>query len=999
MTDILQGLNEAQLKAVTHEKGPLLIVAGAGTGKTTVLTRRYGWLLLERGLKTDNILALTFTEKAAQEMEDRVLQLIPNGAYDFWISTFHSFCQRVLERYALEIGLPNRFKILNETDAWLLLKRHLDELPLDHYRPLGNPVKFLSALLKHFSRAKDEGVRAEDYLEYAENAVLDGDAELVTGERKRLKELADCYFAYQRILRAENCLDFGDLIIETLRLLRERPAVLKAFREQFKVLLIDEFQDTNWAQYELVKLLAGAEKNITVVGDDDQAIYKFRGASLANILQFRDDFPESVTVALDHNYRSKQEILDTAYGFIRKNDPYRLEVKLADTGLSKALKATRGSGAKVISRWYKTLDDEVSAVVAEIKNLKQRETDLSWNDVAILVRSNDGALPFLAALENQGVPFCFYALRGLYAKPLVVDVIAFLSLCDSWFDSTNVWRVLTAQGWGVSAADTAEIIHYAKLKSVGLWQALKQASVISNLGAEARAKIHTLVSQVESLIELARRETPLRLLQTALERTGLLSQILQSPEAKKIEAINLLNSFAGRIKRYEQSASAPTLHDFLEELRLEIESGEEGALSFDPEAGPEMVKVMTIHAAKGLEFRHVFVVSLVDQRFPTRERSDTIPLPDGLTKEQVPVGVTHLEEERRLFYVAMTRAKETLTLTGAAHYGGLRLKKASVFFKEASAVPEEIAATLDQQIFLRPPELEARPVELKGFFSLKRRFSFTQLAAFRNCPLQYKMAHVYRVPVLGSHQRSFGQAMHLTLRGILEAHMERGRAKQAELFDRISNVECGMSNVECGASKFEILNSKFELRVSLDEALAMFEERWYENDQWYPDRKTYDEYKQQGKEAVKKMWGIWNAHPPQVLTLERGFDWKLGEHSLKGTIDRIDELPEGGVAIYDYKTGEPKTADQLESKDKEQLRIYQLAMEAQGLRVGKLAYIYLKNCAEAEVKILQGEERQDFEDEVRGRMDEILASDFPAKPSSHTCRYCDFNKVCEYRKL
>ena len=296
MSDLLEGLNESQKQAVTHGGGPLLIVAGAGTGKTTVLTKRYAHLLAQDGVGTENILALTFTEKAATEMEDRVINLLQTGSYDFWISTFHGFCQRVLEAHGLEIGLPNQFRLLTPTDSWLLLKRRFAELPLDHYRPLGNPVKFLRAILQHISRAKDEGVTPEQYLAFAQDAVLDGDSEIVEGERKRLMELANVYFAYRKMLLEEGSLDFADLIMETLRLFRERPTVLEEYRKQFRYLMVDEFQDTNWAQYELIKLLCGKERNVTVVGDDDQAIYKFRGASLVNILQFRDDFPDRKSV-------------------------------------------------------------------------------------------------------------------------------------------------------------------------------------------------------------------------------------------------------------------------------------------------------------------------------------------------------------------------------------------------------------------------------------------------------------------------------------------------------------------------------------------------------------------------------------------------------------------------------------------------------------------------------------------------------------------------------
>src|SRR3989344_735866 len=382
-TDLLTGLNDAQKEAVTHGTGPLLIVAGAGTGKTTVLTRRYLHILKTRGLTTENVLALTFTEKAAGEMEDRVLSLLPNGTYDFWISTFHGFCQRVLEERGLDIGIPNRFRLVTETDGWLLLKRRLNELPLDHYRPLGNPVKFLAALLRHISRAKDENVSPEEYLAFAKDAVLDGDAETVSGERKRLQELADLYFAYRKILRDEGALDFGDLIQETLRLFRERPRVLAEYQKRFPYILVDEFQDTNWAQYELVKLLAGSARNLTVVGDDDQAIYKFRGASLANILQFRDDYPEAKAVYLTENYRSNQAILDLAYQFIKKNDPHRLETKLADAGLSKRLVSREGAWSKKDSTaiaptpsitpisvlWYKSLEDEADGVARHIQEL------------------------------------------------------------------------------------------------------------------------------------------------------------------------------------------------------------------------------------------------------------------------------------------------------------------------------------------------------------------------------------------------------------------------------------------------------------------------------------------------------------------------------------------------------------------------------------------------------------------------------------------------------
>lgn len=987
MADLLEGLNVSQRKAVLHENGPLLIVAGAGTGKTTVLTRRYAHLLLSKGLSTENVLAVTFTEKAAGEMEDRVLGLLPNGTYDFWISTFHGLCQRLLEEYALEIGLPTRFRLLTETDGWLLLKRRLYELPLDYYRPLGNPVKFLSELLRHFSRAKDEGVTPERYLEFAEHAALDGDAEFVTGERARLKEISDCYFTYRKILREEGALDFGDLITETLRLLRERPRVLKELRERFRYVLVDEFQDTNWAQYELIRLLAGEMRNLTVVGDDDQAIYKFRGASLANILQFRDDYPDAATVTLTENYRSRQEILDAAYACITKNDPNRLEVRLADTGLVKKLTGIRGGGGSIRVSWHRTLEDEAEGVANRIRELKEEDPELSWSDIAVLSRSNDGAEPFIRALERHGIPFRFFALRGLYAKTEVVNIAAVFSLLDGYRESSAVWRVMTSPMGEFPAKDVAAFLQYASRKTgSSLWSAVESARAIPGVEAETVRRAERLVSRVDALAEAARRETPLRMLQLVLDKTEYLQKIMRLPEGEKTDSINVLNAFADRIRRYEASTHAPTLKGFMDEFRQEIESGEEGALDADPSEGPDLVKVLTVHASKGLEFRHVFVVSMVDQRFPTRARKDAIPLPDGLVNERLPEGDAHLEEERRLFYVAMTRAKDSVTLTGAESYGGSRKKKPSVFLGEtgidlASLEPKEPSSIVS---LAPPPPLDVEDVMTeREAFPLKRRFSFTQLAAFQSCPLQYKFAHVYKIPILGSFQKSFGNCIHLTFEDVLKLHIERGMSRQGDLF----GISPSVAPVAAG------------FRVTTEEALEIYEKRWAENDDWYETKGRYEEYRSKGREAVKTMMDAWTREPPDVAYIERGFEWSVGEHSLRGKIDRIDRLPDGAFAIVDYKTGSPKTEDTVERKDKEQLWIYQLAMEDMGLSVTRLTYVYVLTGDRLDVDILQGAEREAFRESVQARMKEILASRFDPTPSPFICRYCDFRNICEFKKL
>lgn len=982
---LLADLNEAQRAAVTHVDGPLLVVAGAGTGKTTVLTRRYAYLLDRVQQDPSRLLALTFTDKAAGEIEDRVLQLLPVGTYDFWISTFHGFCQRILEAHGLEIGLPNRFHILTPTDAWLLLRRHLEELPLVHYKPLGNPVKFLRGLLQHISRAKDEGVSPDAYQRYAETAPLEGTEAEIASERARLKELAALYGCYRELLLQEDALDFGDLILETLRLFRERPALLRKYQHQFEAVLVDEFQDTNGAQYELLKLLAGPRQALTVVGDDDQAIYKFRGASLANILQFRQDFPEAKTITLLENYRSKKEILDQAYQFICHNNPHRLEVSLQEIGLSKQLKAMKGEGGCVDVLWARTVNEEAELIVEKIRAIKQRSESIRWSDFAILVRSNDGAEPFLEALDQARVPSLFLALRGLYAKPVIIDILALLSLLDGYHESAVVWRALSLPGIDLGGRDLAELLQCSTRKGHGLWQTVvlaTQGRAECTLSDQGRAGILRLTQFVDALAEFAKRESAFHVFQKALEESGYLTHLLRLSEGEKREALRHLNAFVERIKRYEQVSLSPSLRGFLEEFRLELESGEEGALEADPESGPDTVKILTVHAAKGLEFPYVFLVSLVDQRFPTRARAEAIPLPNGLVTERLPEGDYHLEEERRLFYVAMTRAKEELYCSGASQYGGTREKKPSAFLAEAGLdIPEpaqEEVIDLTKGLIASTLAVE-EPAAFgdQAYYQLKRTFSFTQLASFRKCPLQYKFAHLFRIPVLGSFQKSFGQSMHLVFQRLLQLHLARlTEAQQPTLFDAPTRKRSG-------------------LLIEPVEAEQIFDDAWI--DEWYPTRVQHDAFYAKGKLALAHFFGAYKEEAPLVVEVEKPFTLLLGVHALKGKIDRIDRNPDGTYTIFDYKTGEAK--EKLETEDKEQLYLYQIALEEKGMHVSRLAYIYVLDWKFVDVEPLKEKAKETFLEKMRERMDTVLRSSFAPTPESHVCRSCDFRHVCEFKKL
>ncbi|MBU4125290.1 ATP-dependent helicase, partial [Patescibacteria group bacterium] len=898
MSGLTEKLNKEQSQAVTHREGPLLIVAGAGTGKTTVITQRIAYIIERGWAKSDEILALTFTEKAAGEMEERVDRLLPMGYLDLWISTFHSFGERILKEHGLEIGLPADFKLLNEFEQWSLVRKNLDKFNLDYYRPMGNPAKFIHALIKHFSRAKDEDISPADYLQYAEGlrenldgmlsgaitkntktqkhkntkTNIDGEnsKEIAEQEILRINEVANAYHVYQQLLLDNSALDFGDLINYSLKLFRERPAVLEKYRKQFKYILLDEFQDTNWAQYELIKILAQPRNNLAVVGDDDQSIYKFRGASISNILQFKKDFPKSKEIFLVNNYRNKQNVLDLSYEFIKLNNPNRLEYQLntktrkhKNTENTKTL-GLRPQNTKTLSFASKhentktrkhentethelnkkllaqgkgegvieviqgsDLQDEVGRVVEKIADLKIQSKNSSWNDFAILVRANDSAKDFCNALEIAGLPYQFLSSRGLYAKPVIMDLTAYLKLLDDYHESAAVYRILNLPVLDFSYQELVNFNYIARKKAWSLYTVLRDSR--GRLGSAIQQKIDRILSLIGKHTALAREKSVSEIIIAFLNDSGYLKYLTSPPapspshvpglnreegeyERESRENMNLLNQFMKRIKKFESASDDKSVKAFLAELNMEIDSGEQGSLSPDIESGPEAIKIMTIHGSKGLEFKYVFIANMVDKRFPTIERQEQILIPDALIKEILPEGDIHLEEERRLFYVAMTRAKNDLYFSWAPDYGGVRKKKPSRFLAECGLIHENTKtlkhsaspqntktlgfASKHENTKTRKHENTKTAISDIGE-SAKRKvqitktetemqipnyFSYTQLAAFSNCPYQYRFAHILRVPMTGKPVFSFGKTMHSVLQKTFELVNEKKGLGQGDLF-------------------------------------------------------------------------------------------------------------------------------------------------------------------------------------------------------------------------
>jgi DNA helicase II / ATP-dependent DNA helicase PcrA len=961
----LEGLTDEQLAAVSHAEGPLLIVAGAGTGKTTVITRRIAHLITARRARPEQILALTFTDRAAAEMEERVDRLVPYGFTQAWISTFHAFGDRVLRENAVHLGLSPDFRVLTQAEQIIFLRERLFELPLDYFRPLGDPTRHIASLVSLFSRAKDEDVTPDAYAAYAERLSSEAtpDDAVQAEQVRQQRELAAAYQVYQRLLSRENRLDFGDLITMTLKLLRERPTVLDRYQEQFQYVLVDEFQDTNYAQFELVKLLAGGRRCLTVVADDDQAIYRWRGASYSNITYFTEAYPDARIVVLTQNYRSTQFILDSAYRLIRHNDPDRLEVR---RDIDKRLQATGGAGALPRHLHFDTLSSEADGVADRIAP-RVAAGQWRYSDVAILVRANRDADPFLRAFNMRGIPFAFSGTRGLYDREEIRLIIAALRSLANPHDSLSLYLLCTAPFYAVPAQDLAVCMAYAHRKNRALSHVYRHLKAIEEIevSPEARAALGKLVEDLDAMTQLASRHSTGRVLYEYLvTRTGYVGGLAASGRPEDEQKVANIAKFFNLVSRYGEIAPVDRVPGFVQYLDLLIEAGDDPPAA-DVEADADAVHVLTIHKAKGLEFPVVFMVGLVSDRFPSRGRGDPIPLPDALMKDLLPTGDFHLQEERRLFYVGMTRAKRDLYLTSARDYGGARPRKVSRFVQEALDLPRADPETFRASV-VQAVERHAPPVDLHPQLLLVPSgdevipLSFRQVDDYSTCPLKYKYIHILRVPVLRDHRVVYGAALH---EAVQEYNRRRARHQT----------------------------------VTAEDLIAHFERSWV--NEGFLSREHEDQRMEAGRQALRRFFEYQQASGTVPTFVEREFRFHVGATILRGRWDRVD-VRGGEVVIIDFKSTDVRTQQDADrrAKDSEQLAIYTLAYrEVFGRLPDRVELHFLGH------QVLVGRaHKTDAElgrtrDMILHAAEGIRAQRFIATPDPYrACPYCVFNQICPY---
>lgn len=963
MDKILEGLNKEQIEAVTHKEGPLLIIAGAGTGKTTVITRRISWLVSGGLAKADEILALTFTDKAAKEMQERVDILLPYGYTDIWISTFHAFGDRLLRENALVAGLNPDFKVLTRPETAVLFREHLFEFALSYYRPLAEPTRFVEAMISFFSRAKDEDISPQEYLKFAQELLIKSkqnhsDAALEEDALQQM-EIASAYVKYQDLLAQEGLVDFGNQFYLALKLLREHPLTLKKYQQQFKYILVDEFQDTNFAQYQLAKILTAEKQNITVTGDDDQCIYRFRGAAYSNLLNFIKDFPLAKKVNITQNYRSTQAILNSAYRLIQNNNPERFEVK---ANINKQLVGLAKDGQEPLHLHFDSNSNEADNLSKIIKE-KVSLGKFKYRDFAILVRSNSDAQVFLQALNMQEIPWQFSGNQGLYSREEVKLCINFLRVIANLFDSLSLYYLVTSEVYALKLVELSLCSHYAKRRNIPLYSVFQKLDTIEDLkdiSDETKSKIKSMLIDLEKFLKISRQETTGRLLYSFLTQTGYLKALTMNQTFENENRIQNLAKFFNIVRDFELVAKVDRVISFVNYLNLLIEAGDDPS-TVEADFDTDAVNVLTIHKAKGLEFRVVFLVNLVHGRFPWPRRSGAIELPDALIKEILPSGDFHIQEERRLFYVGMTRAKEELYFTSAQDYGGRRLRRVSQFILEAlgkEAEQKEIKKSNAMEAIERfSPRKDSIKMQIAVVEKEKMiNLSYYHIDDYLTCPLKYKYVNILRVPIMEHHTVIYGRAMHEAVSRYFQSKMLEQNFTLADLLDTF--------------------------RKSFDP-------------QGFLDEKHQQERFRLGQDALTKFFKDEEKRDSHPKFIEKEFSFILDDTKIVGRFDRVDEGKDGTI-IVDFKTSAIKTQKEADKRVKEslQLVLYALAYKNIFGLLPKCVKLYF-----LEPGIIGASEiREEDLEEVKVKIKEVSAGirsrNFEAKPAYTACTYCAYSQIC-----
>src|SRR5215211_3325127 len=1045
MPGALDGLNRSQQAAVTHPGGPLLVIAGAGTGKTRTLTSRFAWLVEQR-LPADAVLALTFSSPAASEMRERLEALLEDPYEELHVSTFHSFCTRLLQDEALEAGVDPFLSPVTPADRLALLLERLDELTLRHHETRGNPAPLLASFVSRIDRLKDEMVSAEDYDRFAEllAGASDGDAARAHAEREL--EFARLYADHDRLLSERGALDFGDLIVRAFRLLHECPHVRERVGHRYRHVLVDEYQDTNFAQGMLLQLLVAEHRNVTVVGDDDQAIYRFRGASQKNLVDFRREFPDAEVVRLERNYRSGRRILKAA-GAVVAPSADRIEKKLIGAG-----------GGRV--RFWRCRSEraQAQAVAAEAEQLIAG--GVPPDEICVLVRSvkNEGAV-LASALEERAVPARTRGAAAYFQRAEVRDVLAWLRALADPGDSGAVVRALSRPPVELRSVDVARLTQLARRRKLDMPSAVAAALEGPQLSEEGRDRARVFLRLYRSACAAFEDRRPDAFVLRLIERIGLRRQQVFATHADTVERLRNIAKLSELATAYMHREPHATARDFTRYLAAVAESGlreEEAAGSPTAPA----VQVLTMDASHGLEFDHVFVLGLSAARMPGPYRPEADVVPPELLKRAAPSNGREAHETamRQLLHLAMTRARKGLVLACPEAGQQGTNPRPSPFYEEAMAAVGVEEEVFEEELFGPAEGLHStfrimRDELLDTVARMGGRLGEMRLDTYLDVD-QAVSRYLELIKVAALIERAKeGQSLDAALPALNEILLQCATPEQREILEQ-SGLDSWLRDTERDPAErptaaqngaepsldpfiprrgrglmlsasdidtYRICPLKYKFaRVfripqeptihqrfgivlhqvlerfhgqgggSLDTLMDLFEAAWRRNGFGESDDEL--QFRARAVEALRRYWELDRSSDAEPVWFERSFAFRLGPHLLRGRVDRVDRHPDGSYELIDYKTGRAKTEDEL--REDVQLSVYQMgAREAWGLETSAQSYLYVLTGEKVPV------EHSDEElDRVRATVSEIaggiLKQRFEPTPSPEICRFCDYRIIC-----
>jgi DNA helicase II / ATP-dependent DNA helicase PcrA len=964
-------LNPEQRAAVQHAAGPLVVVAGAGTGKTRVITERIRFLLESQPeLTGEEIVGLTFTDKAAGEMKHRVIaaarergEMEVERAEKVKLSTFHSFCGDLLREIDPDL------KPIDSVDHWILLRRNLPLLQLDQFRHLAEPGQFIGDFVEFFSRCQDELVTPDDYARYAreqtENYLrvrdaMPGDERPIRElELAKLQEIARAYRASDLLLRERKLLTFGSMLMGAVTQLRADSALLEKLRARYRYMLVDEFQDTNVAQLDLLWLLGDERPNLVVVGDHRQAIYRFRGASFGSFTQFLQRFAANSPALqsellrpLTLNYRSAGRILRVAGQVIRHNEK---PTHLPDYPLV----PVHEDGEKVRIVTHESSAGEAQWVAHEIERLHR--AGAKWRTFAVLYRSHGHRDKLVEVLKTRKIPFVIKNLTILSHR-LVRDLTAYLRLIDLPSDDVACARVLAMPAWGLEPSDLVRLSERAaKARGTSLWDTVVAAHREPHFASGGR-NLGEMVELVTSLRKNSRKLT-------ATEFFDELAAALEIDTVVTGEDRKYFDRFKQFIGEWQPKSETQRLKEFVEYLDYFEQAG--GKINLEQEPG-DAVQLMTVHAAKGLEFEHVYVLRIVQRGFPAGEKPRVLEFPAVLMKEEQPQGNFHIQEERRLFYVAVTRARHRLTLSTVEH----KRSKPSVFLDDILMDAQIKRRDIEQ---LAPRAVEAPAAAAKASPALFEMQSRTRVGSQIG-----EWAFTYRPPVSEPLQLSPSSI------DMLES------CPQKYLFGREWGLRGGpaasmsFGSVMHNTIKYFIAELAAGRRLPFEEVAKKFALEW--TSAGFEDEYQEQEYKKDGLAQLGAFYATTLASPPAVIAQEKAFELPLENNVvLTGRMDQVNRIAGDEVEIVDYKTGKPRDAE----KAKKDLQLSVYALAATELFDWNPARLTFYNLQTNDVASAGRDEKKlkKVRAEIQEAAADIRAGEFPPK-LGFACRYCDFKSIC-----